>query len=212
MALSPRSDEDAERIALRRASGLVAPQSEYERIAADLKAIRASRAYPGASGVFHSFGTKTLILWVSASVRDGIRRGRYTGLDCLNWWYGVESVEVLEGLGVVHIRFSGIYNPELLQRSYGGHPDVAKAQPDRRWGAGDDIILCSKTFGGTHRYYFRKGWEDCPGGCVNAAFRAYDVTHSGTVHFVDGWGRTEIGSYESEPDWVESSCLTSRSG
>jgi len=211
MASSPRKDQDAERLALRRTDELVAKESEYQRIAADLKAIRASTKDPGARGVFASFGTRALMLSMRPTIIAAAAKGEYKGLDCLNAWYGGEQRNVLKSLDLVLIYFPALYHPKHIAAVYAKHPDVLRVEPDTAIGDGDDITLCNEQLGGTHHYLFRHGQGDCPAGCLEAEYRGYAVTTAGVVTPLPGWKRTNNGQTWLEkptrPDWVTPGCF-----
>ena len=206
MRLSPRDNVDAERIALRTTDALIAPEDRYQRVVADLAAIRAVASDPGATGTFHSFGTHSLILSVTPEIVAAITAGRYTALDCLHEWYGGRRVNVLKALDMVIVGFTPLYHPRRIAEAYVQHPDVLGADPDTMSGGGDDITLCNESFGGTHRYLFHKGSGDCPAGCIDWAYRGYEVTEDGKVTRLAPWKRSS-GVEGVTPQWVTPGCF-----
>ena len=206
MLQSPRADQDAERIALRTTDELVAPEDRYRRISADLTAIRAITSAPGAAGTFRSFGTDRLILAVAPETTAAMVAGSYTSLDCLHAWYGGKRVNVLRALDMVIVSFSTLFHPRRIAEAYAGHPDVLRAEPATMLGGGDDITLCNESFGGTHRYLFHEGSGDCPAGCIDWAYRGYEVTEDGEVTRLAPWKRSS-GVEGPTPQWVTRGCF-----
>lgn len=203
---SPREDEDAERLALRATDALVAPEARYQRILADLKAIRAAVPNPGASGVFPTFGTTAVFLQLTPAISQAVAAGTYRGFDCLHAWYGAKRVKPLTSVDMAIVYFKALYHPQRIMAAYRVHPDVLGTEANTAYGGGDDIIFCNASFGGTHRYLFERGWGDCPAGCINYAYRGYEVTESGEVTLLEP---SDIG--EPLPGGVTERCAPPRS-
>jgi len=208
LAKSPRPDRSAEILSLRGTDNLVADDDRYDRIAADLTAIRGTGRRLIAQTAFEHFATQTLLLKMNSDVRDAIRNGTYGELDCLNDWYGVHSQMPLESVGAVSIHFSRLYHPRLIEAAYSNHADVHRAEASQSIGDGDDIRLTSRYFGGTHRYVFRSGLGDCPAGCVKVYSQAFDVTPQGEVTPLGLRGGPTPPSREECTVWHTQDCPT----
>tara|TARA_Y100001954_G_scaffold115884_1_gene125391 strand:+ start:900 stop:1781 length:882 start_codon:yes stop_codon:yes gene_type:complete len=207
---SPRANEDAERLAVRLTGELTAPDKAYDRIVADLGAIRAVYPEPGARGTFPYFATNGVILGLAPETVKEVEAGTYKGLDCLNDWYGGKVRSTMGSLDMIFIVFDALYHPKVIADAYASHPEVRLADANRMGGGGDDISLCNATLGGTHRYMFTRAWGDCPSGCINFEFKGYDVTPAGQVTPLETWQRnTSTGEYEAA-DWVTPGCFKKR--
>ena len=168
---SPRSDRDAEILAVRVGTSLVASQATYKRISADLKAIRRVYKYTS-SAVLGDGATQALIL--TSGYYDPL------WLDCVNKVYGGKVNDIGQIFTIV--RFHRVYNSKLLVAAYTSEPTLIRsAEPDSVVGADSDIRLLNKRVGGTHRYVFSQGTGDCPAGCTDLEYYHFDVTSDGKV-------------------------------
>jgi hypothetical protein len=209
LAKTPRENANAERLALRLSEELVAPDMEYERIATDLAFIRAFTDEVDHIHAFPNFGVSGLVAAFSETVIDAIDDGSYTAWDCQHEWYGLKSYEVHKLFTYnVNIAFEGIYHPERLVEAYQDLPGLDSIQAPAVNGDGNNISLCTASFGGIHRYYFTEGRGDCPSGCTGGALWGYDVTEAGEITAYEYW---EYGDGAAVPDmptpeWVEAPC------
>jgi hypothetical protein len=210
MARTPRKDGDAERLALRGTDDLVASDQRYQRIASDLQALREHTKDDGIARVFPTFATDMVILQLSDETIQAQSEGSYHGLDCLNAWYGGKVTSTLMGVKMIFISFPGLYNPQLVSKSYLAHPDVTLAEGNSVGGAGYDLTLCNEDFGGSHRYLVHRGSGDCPSGCIDWVYQGYEVSESGEVAELPGWKKSSMNGSEPQPDWVSQGCFDNR--
>ena len=196
---SPRADRAAERLALRTVDSLVAPEERYQRILSDLNAIRASIPSLSDADVFSSFGTRAVFLELTPEVTKAVAKGTYRGFDCLHAWYGAARVKALTSVDRVIVYFRALYHPKRIRAAYGAHPDVLGTESNRAFGGGDDILLCSASFGGAHRYIFQRGWGDCLAGCLNYAYLGFEVSEEGDVRRL-------------EPSEIDDACIATSKG
>ena len=209
MAQTPRPDVDAERLALRVSTGLVAKDSDYTRIKADLKAIRAfAKGDPGAKGTWPRLAVQSVTLHMKPKAIEALRAGTYKGFDCLNAWYGGALVPVASSIDLVFINFKGWYHGKHIAKAYRGLPDIIFSEPSAVGGAGDDISLCNAKVGGTHRYMFSHGSGDCLSGCIDWVHRGYEVTSKGEVRRLEpDWKTSAVRQPTQAPAWAKAGCL-----
>ena len=171
---SPRSDRNAEILAVRISDKVVASASNYKRISADLKAIR--RVYKFTS---------------SAVLGDGAAQGLIlkAGYDplwlgCVNEVYG-GRVHQLQIVPLTTVHFSRIYNAKFLVAAYTRKPMYGTSRGDVEAeymvGTNSNIRLLNARVGGTHRYVFSQGTGDCTAGCTDWEYNSFEVTPDGKV-------------------------------
>jgi len=209
MAKSPRVDLDAERLALRISEDLVAEDAAYERILADLKALRSfAKGKTVARRTWPHHSIQSVILKPKPEVVEAILDGSYQGLDCLNTWYGGRLLPVSPPIDYIFVKFDRWYLGKKIAESYGRHPDIRWSGPSGFGGAGDDIRLCHDRIGGTHRYLFSHGSGDCPGGCIDWVHRGYEVTDKGEVTALEpAWTIPGLGKSSERPAWAHDGCF-----
>ncbi|MBM65558.1 MAG: hypothetical protein CMH55_04910 [Myxococcales bacterium] len=209
MAKSPRPNLDAERLALRISPGLVAEDAAYERIVEDLQAIRAvAKGKTVAKRTWPHQSAQGVTLKPRPKVIEAMKAGTYTGLDCLNAWYGGRFLASSPSLDMVFVQFDGWYLGARIAEAYGSHPDIIWSEPSSFGGAGDDIRLCNERIGGTHRYVLSHGSGDCPGGCIDWVHRGYEVTDKGEVTALEPvWTIRGLGKSSERPAWAHDGCF-----
>ncbi len=211
IAMSPRDNEDAERLVLRSSEALVASEDRYQRVVADLAAIHAAHPEPGARRVFGHFGTHMLIIELPPAIIESAAAGEYKALDCLNEWYGGRIHSVLNAVKMIFVEFPALYHPLRLVEAYSQVPDVTLVEANAVAGDGDDITLCDGAFGGAHRYLFRHADGNCLDGCLNIRYRGYEVTPGGAVTELEPWTARRDGEpVADQPSWVQPDCFQER--
>lgn len=166
IAATPRAAANLEHLARDMGGGLTADQAIYERVVADVGAIRTG--HPELPVVDHrgAWRPDELILSVAPDTYRLIADGRYEAWDCLNDWYDVAQVRPAQlSEDRVLLAFDGVYDVPVLAADYAALPGVTAAEPNG-WGA-DGSDLCGSIDGATYRYVVRVASGDCPAGCID---------------------------------------------
>ncbi|MCB9756623.1 MAG: hypothetical protein H6713_42440 [Myxococcales bacterium] len=181
VAATPRSDRDAELLALTVApDAIAAPQAIYERIAADLAAIRALD--PALEDVHPECDDRrALSIWFHASqdVLDAILAGEYHAWDCHNAYFGIDELERIDGVAF-SLPFSGVLGD--------GIKDVYAAIP----GLEDvDIFVCDED---------PYACPSCPEGSASITVEVFEDDGVGARQYRFVWadGADEV-AYRVEP-------------
>ena len=111
---SPRDDRDAEILALRAGKQLVASDTDYQRFAADLKAIRGDYQCEVCAAPDKGTDTMMLSFGESSEEFDKAVAGEHKSLDCLNAWYGGRIEDVWEDARSVFVKFDHIFYSDLI--------------------------------------------------------------------------------------------------
>lgn len=116
-----------------------------------------------------------LLIELSESAVRALRLGEYHDLDSLNTLYGVVEIDtnLLDFIGWVYLKFEDSLHPKRLAEYYGEIESVEDTSPNSYVGGGNDNypwlihngISC----------LFKKGWGDCPAGCINNRFWYFKV-------------------------------------
>jgi len=177
--------DDAEILALQVSGELLPPPLLYERISKELEVIH--QFYPGMERihVFPPWAPGELIVGLTDDALEEFMNGEYHGLDSLNTLYGPVEMELIL-FNYILLEFSLNYNPECLSPIYSAAEGVLSAQPNHTIGDGDDInaTIMDSSFS---VYTFRRGWGDCPSGCMEEHLWKFYVTES-TVTFMQHEG------------------------
>jgi hypothetical protein len=205
LALTPRADEKSERIALTLdGDRLVARQETYDRVTADMTAIRALR--PDIDGIPYigKGDNKRLRLYLDDVGMLSLQAGDYSAWDCLNDAYGVSSqvssTDDLESIVVLELR--GVYDTRRIVELYKTLPQVryASIETDPRGNARSE--LCPSREGEHFEYIFDLTSGECPGRCYHEAHQ-FVSTAAGQVTEAAVW-RSHQG--EPEPAWFHYVC------
>ncbi len=166
-------DPDAELLALETSGEFLAPRQLYLRIRQDLKRIRA--AFPVVADIHH------LARWVPGEVL-----ARVTEADLLQLNQSEFGPVTLGGTfsGWSELFFKKHYHPVALTSLLRTRFGIEEVEPNYRLGDGNDI-----QYDAAHFFYtFRRGWGDCPAGCLRQHFWVFSVTESGAVMLVGEFG------------------------
>jgi hypothetical protein len=203
-AHTPREDLVAELLALDHAapdSG-VAPWPEYERIAAELEALRA--AHPDVTALFYEQRPNIIpfpeyeswaairLTFTEAGARQ-VAAGTYTAWDCPNALYRVTEIDQ-ESDEIVTLVFEGYYKLPLILEDYATLPEVAEAQIPANVFWTSDACVDLGDEGST--YLFLNGLGDCPAGCTGREFWGFRVSDTTDVEYL-GY----VGEDDETPDW-----------
>jgi hypothetical protein len=206
MAKSPRGDQNAERLALMLTGELLASDGAYERVRADMAAI--SGADSATPSQMVNYASQRFSFVVSDEVMAALVEESFDAWDCINEWYGVKDVTVLDAINGVFLDFDALYHPLRLAEVYNQIPGLSGGEADSVVGLSADIQVCNRELSETHRYVYNSepsDGVDCLAGCGPWQYTAYDVNAEGEVSEVASWVSSETG--ESVPEWYESDCL-----
>lgn len=166
LAATPRADEEAELVALGLADRLVASTPDYERVKADLAAIRAARPELAEATHAHWDDAQSLIVVLAPAAFERVKSGaKFPAWDCANRAYGLVHSAVDEEGGYAFLQFKGRYKLSVLARVYGKIRGVTSVAPNSMMGAGTRV--CARKAGATFHYLFAVGSGDCPAGCMH---------------------------------------------
>lgn len=172
---------EAERLAMEISGALVPSVQLTARIAGDLKAIRTRYPYFVRITAVPKWQPETLFVQLSPAALQDFRDKAFVKFEQLNRVFGL--VEVSDhGDGWVLLRFSRAYHPQALAKVYETLDGVRKTEANRAIGDSDDI---TSTEAGL--YTFRRGWGDCPAGCIFNHVWVFAV-RDGAVELVEDSG------------------------
>ncbi|MEM9194752.1 MAG: hypothetical protein AAGF12_36570 [Myxococcota bacterium] len=174
-AVGQRDDTNLEIAALALTRGMVAEQSDYERLVADSAAISYGRERSDAWGLdgggLPSFRSPTnhrgMLLEMDEESARAIQAGEYRDWSCLNEAYGITEIDTFfrrSGGGTVTLRLERVVATEVLARQYAGLPGVISVHTGS--GYTDGSGFCVVRDGEVFHYVIVIGFGDCPPGCV----------------------------------------------
>ena len=205
--LTPRANEEAELVALCLSGELVAPNGLYEQVRRDLAAIRAT------------FGDTFELInqirfsppWVPGNLMLGfdetafqlLRDGQYHAWDDLNQQYEVTDMDTVPFTsgGVVLLIFQRRLHPWRLAKLYEDLPGVWTVSPNHIIGDWSNVYARQTWEGMT--YLFRRGWGDCPSGCIYSEYWYFRVDDNWPM-FVGHWVPHQQSNV---PEWWEEARL-----
>jgi hypothetical protein len=200
LALTPRADPNLEQLALSLEPGTVtASQATYDRVVADVAAIRALEPDRADIGYRAAHDGKTLYLGLTDVAAQSLLAGEYSAWDCLNERYGAsvgEPNESLFGGWSLLLTLRGIYDLSRIAERYAALPGVTGAGPNSA--VGDGPTLCAARDGGRYEYVVDRAGGDCPAGCTEHDARAFASEAAGQITAVGAW---TSASGEAAPAW-----------
>jgi hypothetical protein len=207
IAATPRADTNLELLALRfERSGVTASQLAYDRVLADVTAIRAAAPELADVGYFAGHDGKQLVLSPDDRTAQSIEAGEYSAWDCLNDFYGVEALEVRRQLGgtFVLLTLKGIYALDQLSTLYEKLPGIESAGSNV--GGGDGPTICARRAPGDMariEYVVDRAGGDCPAGCNTHDAQLFASSAPGVVEAIDSWS---TGPGGNAPEWYGRIC------
>jgi hypothetical protein len=205
VAATPRADTNLELLALHLDAGKVAATQEtYDRVVADVAAIRRLAPELADIGYFPPHDGKQLGLVPNDLTARSIEAGDYSAWDCLNDFYGVESLEVIPnifGPSLVLITLKGIYDLDRVAEAYRMLPGIEDADPN--FGGGDSSTICALRDATRIEYVVDRAGGDCPAGCTTHDAQLFASDAAGSVEAGASWD-TESGA--PPPEWFERVC------
>ena len=118
IAATPRADSSVETLALVLSSGITARQATYDRLAADIAAVKAEHPELADANFHLRYTPNTLLLTLTPEAAAAARAGTYREWDCLNDWYDVVNVQTLHPLNVAIVTFRGLLRTDRLAPEY----------------------------------------------------------------------------------------------
>jgi hypothetical protein len=206
VAATPRSDADAEWVALQLdADQVVARQPTYDRVSADLAAIRQAMPDLADIGVYPFDDGTTVILAPTEQTFRSIEADDYRDWDCLNDFYGLQSViPEPDPLGTpqVLVTLKGRYNMPLVAELYARLPGITNASDNPS--VGDGSKICAARDGASYSYVLDRAGGDCPAGCTTHQAYYFVSNGPGQVELRDTWD--DSAGKQPAPAWWLPSC------
>lgn len=162
-------------------------------IDAELALIRAQLPQLGGIHVHPAWVPGEVIVLPTDEAMAAIQAGTFTGFDDLFAEYPLAEMRLLIDTYLV-LEFVEPLHPVNLAALIGAIDGVIWAEPNGVGGDGDDITIEALGW-----YVFKRGWGDCPAGCINNHY--WDVrVQDGVATIVEEWGddlpvRTEARSW-----------------
>lgn len=201
---TPRDNYEAEVIALALSGELVAPQDLYEEVRDGLDTLRSlyNDSIPELQRIYFSPcwmpGEVAGMLTEAATAE--MRAGTFTGMDSLNAELRLQRMDTTsfsfrpEQI-YFHLFFEGRLHPYRLVELYEVLPSVEFADPG--YACFDGSAFYPWLIEGGISYLFRRGFGDCPSGCINSEFWYFRVLGGTEVEYVGYWDPQA----EPPPDW-----------
>jgi hypothetical protein len=204
LAATPRADENLELLALSLEPERITATSEtYERVVADVSAIRRLEPELAEIGYFPPHDGKTLYLGLTDLAAQSVSAGQYSAWDCLNDVYGLTSITTNDIFGRAYalVELHGIYDIRRLAELYAQLPGVNTAEPDAF--GGDGPTLCVKRAGDRYEYVVDQAGGDCPAGCTEHEAHYFVSEAGGQVAAVERWSSL---AGQPAPEWFVRIC------
>jgi hypothetical protein len=203
LALSPRPDAEAERLAFLAAGTLTAPTDVYTRIHGDLASIRVQVPELATIVARQRWKTNELAMGVDEVGFAAMNAGTYTAWDCANarygssGWEGTASSFTSPPTHSVRVLFGERrLNIPLLVDAYSSLPHrITWIGPTTSVGDGNDV--CAAQSGDAYSYVFKKGEGDCPAGCTEVTYWGFSTSPGGAVTTLG-----KSGPAGPRPAWV----------
>jgi hypothetical protein len=200
LALTPRADANLEQLALSLEPGNVtASQATYDRVVADVAAIRALVPDRADIGYSAPHDGRAVYLGLTDVAAQSILAGDYSAWDCLNERYGArvgEPNEAFTGDWSLLIELRGIYDVSRIAERYAELPGVTAANANLA--IGDGPTLCVARDAGRYEYVVDRAGGDCPSGCTEHDARAFVSEAVGQISALGAWSSA---SGEPAPAW-----------
>ena len=165
----PYEDEDI--LGLEVSGDLLAPSALVSQIRQDLAEIRS--AFPEISDihVFPSWKPGEILVALTDEAWAEYEAGTFLELDALNAEYGPVAITPRPWGRYLFMRFEVLYHPEVLSGIYEADDGVRYAETNSSYGDGSDIFIEQLPV-----YTFKRGWGDCPSGCIFADYWEFSVS------------------------------------
>ena len=158
---SPRSDPTAEALALVLGNNVAADEALYQRLHADLEAIRASDPEVADLTFWNVVWgpSQGVLVGFSPQAWPAVQAGTYHDWDCLDAWYRGSVAHVFSSIRYVSIHFAGSLRWNHVPPDYRALPGVVAAEMDAMAYAGcegclPNYGLCAMSADGVAYDYF----------------------------------------------------------
>lgn len=193
IASTPRPDEAAELLTLEASGTLVAPGPLYQRVAADMAAIKAQEPFV-IKKPLTDVPLDHLRIEFDFEGWTSVVKDKPFSWDCPNKAYG-GSFEINYQWQFANVTFGQKrYRGELLEKEYALLAHVTKVSRELMFQDGPDA--CLEIEGEQHSYIFDDASGDCPAGCINHTYTGF--------RSLPGAIPTKLGTYDKqgpEPAW-----------
>ena len=203
---TPRADSNLELLALELEPGRVtASQGTYDRVVADLAAMRA-RA-PSLDDIYFSppHDGRTLDVELTENAILAVSAGAYPAWDCLGEAYGAEISWPIDFFGgfILQVQMRGIYDLPRIAELYRQLPGVLYANPSSS--GGGPPPLCAARDGNIYEYVVDRASARCEttSTCNQHRARHYVSDAPGQVTALEVWD-SETG--DPAPEWYVALC------
>jgi hypothetical protein len=195
IAATPRSDAEAEFLALALGDRVTADPATYARASVELARIRAMAPDIAELRVRGRDGERIQLV-----VEDGtpIDAQTYHEWDCLNAHYGLVAVQGSEQSPFAtfpSVKLKGRYATDLVACAYARLPHIANAEAAGYW---DSANIFAFAEGDVFHYVFDAATGDCFVGCATHVASHFVSDENGTITRLPTYSST---SGEDEPDW-----------
>jgi hypothetical protein len=176
---SPRSDVEAELMALWITGKVVAYRTDYDRIRNSLARVRSeygdSIPFLNLQQFVYPMSESAIPVFLDSSAVVQFRDGEYSDWDSLNTLYRLSDTDTsqLGSQGFIYLTFEPRLNPWLLLEYYRDLPSITAAGADIR--KGDRPNVYPWFDGDDETFLFRKALGDCDGGCEYNKFWYFRV-------------------------------------
>lgn len=211
LAQTPRANPEAETMAMVIARTFTAPQSLYERIDADLKAIRAKYAdsIPAARVTFYGEWTPSRAhVYIDRNRVNDSASPKWQQFDSLLKYYRMTDSFQYEpyrdpSILSISLGFKGILNSNHLANILG---ELSIVRNVSRGGTVDHSDIYAIRDGDNMRYFFRLAFGDCLSGCIESEF-SYFVSNKGGITYVGTYVASSGIDDPRAPRWVDTAWI-----
>jgi hypothetical protein len=208
IALTPRADTNLELLALQlEPERITSDQATYERVVADIAAIRALAPELADIDYRPPHDGKTVNVWFDDITTQSIHDGDYSAWNCLNEFYGPATLTIHEFTitnDLMEIELKGIYDVDRLAQLYAQLPGAEGASSNGSIGGGPTI--CAWRSGERYEYVIDRAGGDCPSGCTSHEAHHFASDPAGQVSALEVWQSPDSAPLPA-PEWYTRVCL-----
>jgi hypothetical protein len=204
LAATPRADENLEFLALSlEPDAVVVSQANYERVVADVAAIRALVPELAPIEYRPPHDGRSATISFEDSALDARGMGAFAGLDCLNEALGATLSPVFDNFDIFYRQVSlrGIYNMPRVVQLYEQLPGVALL--DVAGGPGDGPTWCIGRNGSDYEYVIDQAMGGCSSACQEHEAHHFSSNAAGEATPLEIW-RSADG--QPPPAWYTRLC------